>query len=199
MCEAPPQIYLASQSPRRRELLDQIHVRYHVLTTTVHEQVADGELPAAYVQRVALDKARAGWSTAGRTLNLPVLGADTEVIVQGLVLGKPSGRAHGLEMLRRLSGRSHEVLSAVAIVQGKREQVALSRSIVRFRELSDAEMEAYWDTGEPAGKAGAYAIQGRGATFVQRLDGSYSAVMGLPLYETCQLLSRFGLNVLAAP
>ncbi len=199
MSDAPPQIYLASQSPRRRALLDQIQVRYHVLSTAVHEQVADGELPAAYVQRVALDKARAGWSAAERILNLPVLGADTEVIVQGMVLGKPSGRAHGLELLRSLSGRSHEVLSAVAMVQGKREQVALSRSRVWFRELSDAEMEAYWDTGEPAGKAGAYAIQGRGATFVQRLDGSYSAVMGLALYETSRLLGCFGVNVLAAP
>ncbi len=199
MSAAPPQIYLASQSPRRRELLDQIQVRYRVLPTTVHEQVADGESAAAYVQRVALDKARAGWSAPDRPLDLPVLGADTEVIVDHLVLGKPSGRAHGLALLRRLSGRSHDVLSAVAIVQGEREQVALSRSKVWFRVLSDAEMEAYWDTGEPAGKAGAYAIQGRGAAFVQRLDGSYSAVMGLPLYETSELLSSFGVNVLAAP
>lgn len=197
MNNTAPQIYLASQSPRRRALLDQVRVRYQVLAVSVPEQVRAGEHAEAYVQRVALDKARAGWLDKGRTLDLPVLGADTEVVVDGVVQGKPRNRAHGLALLEKLSDRSHEVISAVAVVQGQREQLATSCSRVWFRELSRADMGAYWNTGEPADKAGAYAIQGLGAAFVRRLDGSFSAVMGLPLYETIQLLSRFGIDVIS--
>lgn len=192
-----PHIYLASQSPRRRTLLEQIRVRYRVLPVAVREQVETGEHAVGYVKRVALDKARAGWRASDRSLDLPVLGADTEVVVDDAVLGKPRDRAHALELLQRLSGRSHEVISAVAVIQGSCERLAVSRSRVRFRELSRAEMEVYWRTGEPADKAGAYAIQGLGAAFVERLDGSFSGVMGLPLYETAQLLARFGIEVLA--
>ena len=194
---ADPQIYLASQSPRRRLLLEQLGVGHVVLPVAVAEQVRTGEPAESYVRRVALDKARAGWRHERRLLDLPVLGADTEVVVDRQVQGKPRDRTHGLELLGRLSGRSHEVISAVALVHGQREQVMMNRSQVWFRELSPADRAAYWDTGEPADKAGAYAIQGRGAVFVERLDGSYSAVMGLPLFETAQLLLRFGIDVMA--
>ena len=194
---ANPQIYLASQSPRRRLLLEQLGVGYAVLPVSVAEQVRNDELAESYVQRVALDKARAGWHHARRLLDLPVLGADTEVVIDRQVQGKPWDRAHGLELLRRLSGRSHEVISAVAVVHGQREQVTMNRSQVWLRELSPADMTAYWDSGEPADKAGGYAIQGRGAVFVERLDGSFSGVMGLPLFETAQLLLRFGIDVMA--
>lgn len=195
MSGANPNLYLASQSPRRRELLDQIGIRYQVLPVQVHEAPQPGERPGDYVRRVALDKARAGWRHGDRALALPVLGADTEVVIDGAVLGKPEGREHGLAMLRRLSGRSHQVLSAVAVVQGARERVSLSVSEVTFRALEEGELGAYWDTGEPADKAGAYAIQGLGAVFVARLEGSFSGVMGLPLFETAQLLREFGMDV----
>jgi len=191
-----PQIYLASQSPRRRALLDQIALHYQVLGIQVHEVVRADESPADYVQRVALDKARAGWRHEDRSANRPVLGADTEVVVDDAVLGKPQGREQGLAMLRRLSGRSHRVLSAVALVEGARERVALSVSEVTFRRLTEPELCAYWDSGEPADKAGAYAIQGLGAVFVARLAGSFSGVMGLPLFETARLLRDFGVDVI---
>lgn len=191
----PFEIYLASTSPRRRQLLQQIGVRFQQLSIDVREAVAPSESPADYVRRAALDKACAGWDGTGRRRELPVLGADTEVVLDGQVLGKPRDPAHGLELLRRLSGRSHQVLSAVAVVRGARREVRLSVSTVQFRELTDADCRRYWATGEPADKAGAYAIQGRGAIFVRHLEGSYSGVMGLPLYETAVLLGRFGVDV----
>ncbi|NIP73846.1 MAG: septum formation inhibitor Maf [Gammaproteobacteria bacterium] len=190
-----PQLYLASRSPRRRELLRQIGVRHHVLAVDVHEQAGRGEAAEDFVTRAALDKARAGWRAGGRALDRPVLGADTAVVLDGEVLGKPRGRSHGLEMLDRLSGRRHRVLSGVALVQGRREVVRLSASEVEFRPVSERERVAYWGTGEPQDKAGAYAIQGRGAVFVAALHGSYSGVMGLPLFETSQLLGEFGIDV----
>lgn len=193
---AAPQLYLASQSPRRRQLLEQLGLRYEVLPVDVEEQPAAGESAAEYGQRVALDKARAGWDHPRRNQGLPVLGADTEVVLDGVVQGKPVDRAHALAMLRRLGGRSHEVISAVAVVQGARRERLVQCSRVWFRPLSEAEIEAYWSTGEPQGKAGGYAIQGLGAAFVDRLDGSFSGVMGLPLCETAQLLKRFGIAVL---
>lgn len=192
----PAQIFLASRSPRRRQLLDQIGVRYAVLDVDVAEQVGADEAPADYVQRVALAKARAGWRDPARTRPAPVLGADTEVVADGQVLGKPADREHGLELLRLLSGAEHEVISTVAVVQDDRAEWLSSRSRVWFRSLSSAERVAYWDSGEPWGKAGAYAIQGLAAAFIERLDGSYSGVMGLPLFETCRLLARFGIDVL---
>ena len=179
-------LYLASKSPRRRQLLDQIGIDYELLATDVDEAQLDGETPAAYVQRVALDKARAGQARADKPL--PVLAADTAVVLDGRVLGKPAGRNEAIAMLLSLSGRSHEVYTAVALAHD-REQVALSRSRLCFRPLTEAECIAYCDTDEPWDKAGAYGIQGRGAVFVSRIEGSYSAVVGLPLYETAQLLS----------
>lgn len=163
-------LYLASGSPRRRELLAQIAVAYKTLDVAVDETPLDREKPADYVVRVALAKARAGWEALGKLPPRPVLGADTAVVVDGMILGKPKNRTEGLRMLFSLSGREHQVLSAVALVQGEREATRVQTSRVRFRALSSAECEAYWDTGEPFGKAGAYAIQGRAAAFIMSLS-----------------------------
>jgi septum formation protein len=186
------QIYLASASPRRRELLDQIGIRYRLLPVEVPEVQLPGESPAEYVQRVALEKARVGWRLAQD--HLPVLAADTAVVVDGVVFGKPHDRQSGLYMLSRLSGRTHEVLSAVALVAA-REEVRLNISRVTFRHTTPAEQRAYWASGEPFDKAGSYAIQGRAAAFIRYLQGSYSGVMGLPLYETAELLGKFGVSL----
>jgi len=189
-----PHIYLASNSPRRSELLDQIGVRYAVVAAEMDEAPLLGEAPEDYVLRVALDKARSGSSLiTGK--KLPVLGADTAVIVDGRILGKPSSEEHAASMLRQLSGRTHRVLSAVAVV-GREESAAFSVSEVSFRMIDDAEIRAYWQTGEPTDKAGGYAIQGVGALFVRELRGSYSGVMGLPLYETGRLLATEGVHLL---
>lgn len=186
-------IYLASQSPRRRELLEQIKVPYQVLAIDIEETVLPDEAAETYVQRVALDKARAGLPL--RTQDKLVLAADTEVVLDSIVLGKPRDQDHALEILQSLSGRDHQVLSAVAIHDGSRHRLRLSRNTVHFRDLSTAEIKRYWETGEPRGKAGAYAVQGQGAAFIERLEGSYSAVMGLPLFETSALLAEFGWNI----
>lgn len=189
-------IYLASNSPRRRELLDQIGVTHRVLRVEVDEAARPGEAAAGLVQRLALAKARAGRERLPREDGKPVLGADTVVVVGERILGKPRDRADAWAMLGVLSGRSHDVLSAVALVEHDREQVALSRSVVRFRTIAANEAAAYWATGEPGDKAGAYAVQGLAAIFIEELVGSYSGVMGLPLFETAQLLSEFGIDVL---
>lgn len=194
-----PQIYLASTSPRRRELLAQIGVTFETLSIEVHEQQEETESAEAYVRRVALDKARAGWSSNERTLEIPLLAADTEVVLEQRVLGKPRDREHALQMLRSLSGRTHEVLSAVALIRGGEESVVVSKSVVHFRQIEGQEMAAYWATGEPADKAGGYAIQGLAALFVSRLEGSFSGVMGLPLYETAGLLQENGIDLLPSP
>jgi len=186
-------LYLASQSPRRRELLEQIKVQYQVLAIDIEEAVLPEETAEAYVERVALDKARAGLQL--RAEEKLVLAADTEVVLDGTVLGKPRDQAHALEILRSLSGRDHQVLSAVAIHDGDRHRVRLSRNTVHFRDLTTAEINRYWSSGEPHGKAGSYAIQGLGAAFIERLEGSYSAVMGLPLFETAELLAEFGWDI----
>jgi septum formation protein len=196
---APPdfQLYLASASPRRKILLEQLGLRPRIVPLDLDEAQAEGETPEHYVQRVALDKARAGWQRLGPSERTrPVLGADTSVVLDGEVLGKPLDRDHGLAMLARLSGRCHEVLSAVAVVGPASEAVRLQRSRVQMRPISAAEREAYWASGEPEGKAGGYAIQGLGAVFIAHLDGSFSGVMGLPLYETAALLREFGIAVL---
>lgn len=189
-------IYLASNSPRRRELLDQIGVRYQVLKVDVDETSQPGESADALVQRLALDKARAGWAQLPAAARRPVLGADTLVTCQGVVLGKPCDRADALAILARLSGQTQEVLTAIALAGEFGERLALNRSQVRFRSISTAEAAAYWETGEPADKAGAYAVQGLGAVFIEALHGSYSGVMGLPLFETARLLSEVGIAVL---
>lgn len=187
-------LYLASQSPRRRELLTQIGVAYQVLPADTDESRSAGESPAAYVQRLALDKARAGWHEALRQglPALPVLGADTAVVLGTEVLGKPADFAAAQTMLRTLSGRSHQVLTGIAVYDGQHHTVAMSTTTVWLRELSDAEIESYWASGEPCDKAGAYGIQGLAAVFIERIEGSYSGVVGLPLFETAQLLDQFG-------
>lgn len=187
-------IYLASASPRRQELLRQLALDFEAIPSNLDEVPQPGERPQDYVARVARDKARHVMRRIreqGLTPH-PVLGADTEVVLDGEILGKPRDREHGLDMLRRLSGRTHEVLSGVCVLHGEREHPALNVSRVTFRPLAAAEIAAYWDTGEPAGKAGAYAIQGRAAAFIERLEGSYSGVMGLPLYELAGILREMG-------
>jgi septum formation protein len=181
-------IYLASGSPRRRELLRQIGVSYRVIDTAVDETALEDEAPLAYVSRVAAAKANAGWQCSREPDDAPVLAADTAVVLDGSILGKPRDQADALDMLRRLSGRSHEVLTAVALRSAAGLDGRVSRSVVTFRSIDAAEAGAYWDTGEPRDKAGAYAIQGRAAVFIADLRGSYSGVMGLPLFETAELL-----------
>lgn len=188
-----PVIYLASRSPRRAELLRQVGVVFELMELDVDETLEPGEDAAGYACRVAEEKAWAG--IAVRERPLPVLGADTAVVVDGDVLGKPAGRTEALEMLACLSGRSHRVLSAVAVADGDTCHVSLNTTTVRFREITPAEAAAYWATGEPVDKAGAYGIQGLGAVFVERMEGSYSGVMGLPLYETAELLERYGISI----
>ncbi len=200
-----PDVYLASNSPRRRELLTQLGVDFAVVAQTVAEHPLAGETPAALVRRLALEKARAGWHRLTSALRRPVLGADTLVVLDDQVLGKPADGPEAQAMLLRLAGRRHRVLSAVALVglppddeaaAGPGEALRMSESQVTFRAIEPAEARAYWATGEPADKAGGYAIQGRGAIFVQHLSGSYSGVMGLPLFETAELLTLAGIHIL---
>jgi len=192
-------IYLASGSPRRRELLAQLGISFELLVTDIDETLQSGEPADAYVCRMARDKARAalGRLPARRA---PVLGADTTVVVDRQLLCKPADRDAAAAMLRRLSGRDHDVLTAVAIIDGdgneEHEAVAVSRTVVTFRPLSDAEIDGYWATGEPRDKAGGYAIQGLGAVFIETIHGSYSGVMGLPLFETAHLLNGFGYRLM---
>lgn len=185
-----PLLLLASASPRRSELLKQIGVRFDLAAHDVDETPCPGEPVEQYVLRMAREKAMC---VAGRTgADQAVLGADTTVMLDGLALGKPRDRGHALEMLMALSGRSHQVCSAVAVSQAGETRTAVSVTEVTFRHLSEQDALAYWHTGEPADKAGAYGIQGVGALFVTRMSGSYSGVVGLPLHETAQLLAVFG-------
>ena len=186
-------IVLASASPRRHELLLQLGVEHQVLPVDVDEVCLSLESANECVQRLALEKARAALEHVPQAR---VIGSDTMVIINGKTLGKPRDRAHGLQMLEWLSGQEHEVMTAVSIVSEHRELSCIQRSKVRFRQLSPAEIEAYWETGEPCDKAGGYAIQGRAAQFIEYLQGSFSGVMGLPLYETAKLLREFGINPL---
>jgi septum formation protein len=187
--DSAPRLCLASMSPRRRELLHQIGVSHSVRAPHIDESVLPAEAPADYVARMARSKALAGGAAAS---GVPVLAADTIVVIDGLILGKPAGAAEAVAMLERLSGRTHEVLTAVALASAAAVAQRLSVSQVRLRHLSRAECIAYWHSGEPRDKAGAYAVQGRGAIFIEHLSGSYSGVMGLPLYETAQLLAAAG-------
>jgi septum formation protein len=185
-------LHLASQSPRRRQLLQQLGVAFDVLDVDVPEQRATGETPLAYVSRVARDKAAAG--AQGAAPDDVVLGADTEVVLADEVFGKPRDAADAAAMLRRLSGRTHAVISSVWALGAGREECAVCVSQVRFAALDENDIAVYVATGEPFGKAGAYAIQGRGAVLIEHLEGSYSGVMGLPLFETARLLRRFGIS-----
>lgn len=187
-------IYLASASPRRRELLHQLGIAFEVMPSNLLEVPLPAETPAQYVVRVALDKARAvAREVAARGLPArPVLGADTEVVLDGEILGKPADAAHGRAMLQRLAGRTHEVLSGVALITGTGERSALARSRVTFSPLTDEQIAAYWASGEPVDKAGGYAIQGRAAAFITHIEGSYSGIVGLPLHELATLLRELG-------
>jgi len=196
-----PRIYLASQSPRRRELLKQIGVNFEMLllrsdprrNIAVDETSHAGETPEKYVRRVSQAKAEAGYA-ALRFRNLPpfpVLAADTIISLDGNIFGKPDTAEQAAAMLRQLSGREHHVLSAVAIVMDEHVEVAVSTSTVRFATLSEDRIRRYLHTREYTNKAGGYAIQGQAGAFIEHLSGSYSGVMGLPLFETVQLLQRF--------
>jgi septum formation protein len=187
-------LYLASQSPRRRELLDQVGIRFETIALDLPEVRAPGEAPEDYVSRVARDKAVAGLRQLSAVADAVVLGADTEVVLDDEVFGKPRDPAHAAAMLRRLSGRTHRAISVVWCVSAEREERAISNTEVTFAELDAAAITRYVDSGEPIGRAGAYAIQGKAAAFVSKLSGSYSGVMGLPLFETLTLLRRFGIS-----
>lgn len=188
---ADPVICLASMSPRRRELLVQIGVPHSVVAAHVDESLLAGEPPADYVVRLARLKAV---TVRQRGEALPVLAADTTVVLDGSVYGKPAGRADGIAMLESLAGKTHQVLTAVALATEEGIALRVNCSAVRFRNIERAEMESYWDTGEPHDKAGGYAIQGFGAVFVTALSGSFSGVMGLPLFETAELLRDAGIR-----
>jgi septum formation protein len=201
-----PSVYLASKSSRRQELLRQLGVEFTQLLMRetagrkrdIVETPRKDELPLEYIKRIARTKASVGWDLMGRRglTPKPMLGADTEVVLDGAVLGKPKDAAGAVEMLRGLSGQTHEVSTAVAVRWNKEIIITVSSSRVTFRALADDEIERYVATSEPFDKAGAYAIQGRGAAFISHLDGSYSGVMGLPLFETAEILAKIGFPVL---
>jgi septum formation protein len=190
---ADPVICLASASPRRSELLAQLGVPHLVVAAHIDEGEQPREPPEDYVQRMAREKAARVWADEVARRGLPVLAADTSVVLGERILGKPHERAAALAMLEALAGREHRVLSAVALASTQGLSLRLSESTVRLRAISAAERERYWASGEPQDKAGGYAIQGRAAIFVTRLCGSYSGVVGLPLYETAELLREAGI------
>jgi septum formation protein len=196
MSESAADLILASASPRRSELLRQIAVRFTILSTDIDETRLADESPEDYVARLALEKARAGYSRQDRPSDgnkLPSLGADTIVVCEGKIFGKPVDQSDAAAMLMALSGKVHTVMTAVAVSQGPCSSSRLTKTLVRFRTISQSECQTYWQTGEPQGKAGGYAIQGCGAVFVDHLDGSYSGVVGLPLSETAEILGEFGI------
>ncbi len=188
------QLVLASKSPRRRELLTQVGLEFATVDVDIDETPRIAELPSDYVLRMAEVKAAAGFELSQHDPGLPVLGSDTAVVIDGTILGKPVDEADAMKQLRMLSGRSHQVLTAIALADPPATSLCVA-STVWFRPLDDDECQRYCASGEPLDKAGSYGIQGLGAAFVERLDGSYSAVMGLPLYETCNLLRRRGVLV----
>jgi septum formation protein len=186
-------LYLASGSPRRRELLTQIGVAFRAVSADIDETPLPHESPSAYVERLARGKAAAGRDFVMCDVPFCVLGADTAVVLDGKILGKPVDEADACAMLKMLSGAEHEVLTAIALLEGERCESRVVRSVVRFRPIGSDEATAYWASGEPRDKAGGYGIQGLGAVFVAGLNGSYSAVVGLPLCETAELLGHFGI------
>ena len=181
------QLILASASPRRKELLDQINVRYQVYPVDLDETPLPNEKPLAYVQRLAAEKSAA--CVAALKTELPVLAADTSVILGDMIMGKPQTQADAVAMLSQLSGKTHQVYSAISL-RGREHSQAVSITEVTFRRLTEREIISYWDTGEPIDKAGSYAIQGIGGIFVESIVGSFSGVVGLPLFETAELLSK---------
>jgi septum formation protein len=194
---AAPALRLASASPRRRQLLELIGVPHVVTPADIDETPKPGERPDHYVMRLACEKAHATWQ---RQRDLPVLGADTTVVVDDLILGKPESEADALGMLGRLSGRVHVVHTGISLrMPDGREFMGISSTQVQFAHLTEPQIRAYWASGEPQGKAGAYAIQGLGAVFVSSISGSYTGVMGLPLYETAEMLRAAGVAVWHGP
>jgi septum formation protein len=199
----PPFVYLASQSPRRRQLLDQLGVAYELLLpddtedAEALEAVLPSETPKAYVQRVTLLKLGAALTRMKRRglLAAPVLCSDTTVALGRTILGKPDDANHAQQMLSALSGQTHRVLTSVAIGSARKHVQALSVSSVRFAALTRTQIKSYVASGEPIGKAGAYAVQGRAAAYIEHISGSYSGIMGLPMFETAQLLREFGFKV----
>ena len=183
-------LVLASSSPRRMEILNQLGVRYKAVSPMIDERLKDGESGENYVRRLALDKASA---VAMHELSPPILGADTAIICRGEVFGKPQDFEQFKEMLEALSGSKHVVLSAVAVNNGKSSSALVCETCVSFREITNQEINYYWRTGEPRDKAGGYAIQGKGAIFVKHILGSYSGVVGLPIFETSQLMKNFNI------
>lgn len=206
MIYADQKIYLASKSPRRRELLRQIGIEFEILmlreepgrSGAVTEIPHPGEAPDVYVKRIAREKAQSGWNAvAMRRLPMrPVLAADTTVTIDGQILGKPANAAEAMDMLRRLSGRTHQVLTAVAVIANDEMNEAYNSSDVTFADLGDATLKAYCASSEPYDKAGSYGIQGHAAQFIERISGSYTGIMGLPLYETARLLQMAGIKTL---
>lgn len=192
MTDNSPVLHLASRSPRRAEMLRLLGVRFVLVDVEVDERRQAGEPPADYVRRVAADKARAGSAALGA--GAVVLAADTTVVVDGEIFGKPRDEADAVDMLTRLSGRWHEVLTAVVVAVDGHHHIEVVKSRVEFRVLDVATISAYWRSGEPADKAGAYGIQGLGGALIKRIDGSYGAVVGLPLCETVGLLERVGVG-----
>lgn len=186
-------LILASGSPRRKELLEQIGVCFEVVKVSVDETPLPDESPLDYVLRLAIEKADAGSQLIRH--KKPVLGSDTTVVCNGKILGKPENKADALAMLKMLSGNHHQVITAVAVVKGQQNLHQIVTTDVTFRSLSNDEIEAYWHTGEPSDKAGAYGIQGLGGVFVENISGSYSAVVGLPLAQTAKLLKTFDVPV----
>ena len=186
-------IVLASASPRRQALLAQIGIDCEVMPSEIDEGCRDNEAPIDYVRRIAEEKAR---SVAGRMPERVILGADTAVVIGPRILGKPRDREDFMEMFGLLSASTHRVMTAVSLVHGEQCRLKTSSSDVTFREVSEAEMLAYWETGEPCDKAGGYGIQGLAAMFVRAISGSYSGIMGLPLYETSELLRGAGIRLL---
>lgn len=182
-------IYLASSSPRRSELLSQIGVSFHLVKAAIEEKPEIGESAQDYVLRLALQKAQAGFKNSNK--DRPVLGADTIIVVDQKILGKPRDKRHAQEMLQLLSGRVHQVFTAVALVQGMYTKSTLVKTEVSFKKLSEQEISDYWRSGEPLDKAAGYAIQGGAGKFINNISGSYSGVVGLPLFETAELIREF--------
>ena len=201
-----PVLYLASKSPRRQSLLHQLGIEFETLllreaagrARDIVEEALDAEPPPHYVERMARTKAQVGWQRMQnrKLAERPVLGADTEVVLDGELFGKPRNAEDATRMLKRLAGRTHQVLTAVALRHGDSTEVEVSVSRITLRRLGALEIERYVASGEPFDKAGGYAVQGLAAAFISRLEGSYSGVVGLPLYETSALLSRAGKPIL---
>ncbi len=194
MTSSDTRIYLASGSPRRRELLEQLGVHLERIHADIDESVLPGENAVAYTERLAREKAAAGWAVVQKCglPSRPLLSADTTVVLDGEIFGKPADAADAARMLRAFSGRSHQVVTSVAVRQDERVELRSSITDVHFRALSDSDIQRYIDSGEPFDKAGAYGIQGLAAVFIDHIAGSYTGVMGLPMFETAELLGLFG-------